>query len=464
MQERKEQARVRLERHGQGHVLRFWNELDDHGRRRLLDEVEALDLPWLDRVLAHQPEPVDLAEVTPCADVVWLSDAVGDEAVRAGGEALTAGRYGVLVVAGGLGSRLGFDGPKGAYPVGSVSGKTLFQLHAERLLACGHRWGVVPPLYLMTSRDNHEQTIEIFKENEYFGLDPARVMLFEQGLAPAVDRAGKLLMADRDRLVLAPNGNGGLYAALRHSGALDHMDRLGVDTLGYAHVDNPLVPSCDARFVGFHLLRSSDYSVKAMHKNALHDKVGHFALRGGKLCVLEYFELSSELIEATDDRGQPLYGLCNPGQFIWTTAFVRAQADRTDLPFHHAHKKIAHIDAQGRPVKPAEPNGIKLEAFAMDTLPDAGRTLLVECRRDEEFAPLKNPRGADSPHSAAELMTRLYSGWIIAAGGRIVDPGANVEVSPLFAEDASELAARLPGGVDVARDLYLDQPIENEAR
>lgn len=452
----RQQAQDKLSRHGQQHVLRWFDQLDEAGQARLLAQVEALDLPWLERVQNERAAEVDLSRVRPPQRVVRPGHLRDGEAKNRGEAALGAGALGVLVVAGGQGSRLGFDGPKGAFPLGAVSGKTLFQLHAERLLAAGRRHGTVPPLYLMTSEANHAQTVALFEEHGRFGLPKERVLIFRQGQAPAVDEEGKLLLAAKDRLVMAPNGNGGLFSALRESGALDQMRALGVSTLCYVHVDNPLVPSCDARFLGHHLLAESDYSCKAMDKRHPGEKVGHFALLGGSLRVLEYFELSEALAQAMDEGGRPLYGLCNPGHFLWRRSFVEAQAARLDLPFHRAHKKIPHLDAEGRSVQPEAPNGYKFEAFAMDTLAEAERTLLVYCQRDAEFAPLKNAEGEDSPQSARDLMTRLYRGWIQAAGGRLDPPDAPVEISPLYAESAPELAARLPAGFVGHGPTYLE--------
>ena len=227
--ERVQAARQRLQRHGQEHLLRFVPELTPAAAARLLDQIEALDLPWLDRVLAAHDKGVSPDDISPCDDVVRPGHPDEALALARGREALARGQVGVLLVAGGSGSRLGFDGPKGAFPVGPVSGRTLFQVHIEQLLAEGRGGGVIPPLYLMTSEDNDGPTRALLRQHDNFGLPDDRLFIFTQGMAPAVDEAGKLLLADRDRLVLAPNGNGGLFAALDHSGALSHMSELGVE-------------------------------------------------------------------------------------------------------------------------------------------------------------------------------------------------------------------------------------------
>jgi UDP-N-acetylglucosamine/UDP-N-acetylgalactosamine diphosphorylase len=448
-------ARRRLSRHGQEHVLRFFDELGAQEQAELLAQIEQLDLDWLDWVWRTELRPPDPKDVAPYPGVILEDDAEGDRAVAAGEEALRAGRVGALIVAGGQGTRLGFAGPKGALVIGAVSGRTLFQIHAERLVALGRRYGVVPPLYVMTSEANHDATVALFAERRCFGLPEDRVRLFAQGQAPAVDPEGKLLLEAKGRIVLAPNGNGGLFAALRRSGALDHMERVGVDVVSFVQVDNPLSLSCDPRFVGYHLLRRSDFSCKAIRKRDPSERVGCYARVRGRLAVVEYTELPRDLAEQRDARGELLFSFSNPGLFVWSRDFLAVQAGRRDLPFHRAHKKIPHLDASGRLVQPEAPCGYKLEAFAMDTLPDATRSLVLSCDREAEFAPVKNTTGADSPESARALMTRLGSRWIAAAGGRIVRADARIEISPLFALDEAELRAKLPAGFVVERDLYL---------
>lgn len=454
----KEQADRLLSRFGQQQVLRFFHTLDPTGQARLLAQIEALDLSWIDAMMARSSEDVPRPEIAPFGDVLRPGDPLDARAEDLGRQALEQGRVGVLIVAGGQGTRLGFDGPKGCFPIGPVSGHSLFQVLVEGLVAVGRKFHRAPALYVMTSEDNHQATCRVFERQHNFGLPRDRVMIFPQGLAPAVDHQGKLLLSAPDRLVLAPNGNGGAFAALRQSGAFEHMAGAGVDTLSYVHVDNPLAPPCDARFIGHHLLRQAPFSCKAMPKTGPGEKVGSFARVNGKLGIVEYTEISPEQAAATGPDGELLFGLANPGLYLWSRAFAQAQASRVDLPFHRAHKKIPHLDARGRLVRPDAPCGYKFEAFAMDTLADAEPTLLMLCQRDEEFAPVKNATGKDSPDSARELMCRLHKRWIERAGGRFLIPEARVEISPIYALDAEDLARRLPPGFEVKEDLFLEAP------
>lgn len=447
-----EQAARELGRLGQQHVLHFARELSPEQLAGLLGQLEVLDFELVRAAIASPAQPVDTAAVTPYDRVVLPTDQQAAEARHLGVEACRDGRVGTLLVAGGEGSRLGFEGPKGAFPIGAVSGRTLFQLHAERLVAIGRRHGVVPPLYVMTSPGNHDRTAALFAEAGYYGMPPERVLIFAQGVAPALDEQGRLLLADRDRLVLAPSGNGGLFAALRDSGAFDHMRACGVDTISYVQVDNALARACDERFVGYHLLSESEFSCKAIAKLDAREAVGNFARVAGKLGIVEYTEIPEELATQCGPGGKLLFGYGNPGLFIWSRAFAEAQAARRDLPIHRAHKKVRHLTLEGKHVEPTAPNAYKLETFALDTLPDARRSLVLACEREEEFAPVKNATGNDSPASARALMTRLYRGWIESGGGTVRD-GVALEISPLYALDADELARR--GSLHIECDTYL---------
>ena len=450
-----EEAERRLQATGQEHVLRFWDDLDETHRVRLLAAVEGLDLPWIAAAFESEIASVDPAHVHPYTTVIRRDNPKSADARARGEKALRAGEVGVLLVAGGAGTRLGFDGPKGAFPIGPLSKRSLFQVHAERLVAIGARYGIIPPLYLMTSPKNHDETCRIFEAHDNFGLPQDRVLIFPQGLAPAIDMAGELLLSDKDALVMSPNGNGGLFSALRDGGAFDHMDATGVKTISYIQVDNALADSTDPLFIGFHLLDDNAFSCKAIPKTGPFEKVGNYAEVAERLGIVEYFEIPEALATQTNDAGELLFNWGNPGLFLWSRDFAKAQAARVDLPVHKAHKRIPHIDAAGHRVEPTEPNGYKLETFALDTLAVAERAIVFACERDEEFAPVKNAEGQDSPASAQALMTARYRQWIEAAGGHVKD-GVVVEIDARYALDAQDLATKITPGQTFARDTILD--------
>lgn len=443
----------RLREYDQLQAVRFFEELDAEGKAQLMAELAVLDLQALANVSSSELPPLDPAVIAPYRDVIRRDDPDTAAALQAGEAALRAGRAGTLLVAGGQGSRLGFDGPKGNYPLGAVSKRTLFEMHAQRLLGLGKRYGVVPPLYLMTSAVNHEQTVASFEASDYFGLPRDRVIIFQQGRSPALDDKGRLLLASKGGLLLVPNGNGGLFAALDDSGAFAHMRENGVDVISYIHVDNPLALSCDPLFIGHHLRKDSQYSCKAVSKVGPDEKVGNFASVNGRLGVIEYTEVPGDMADRRDEQNELLYGWGSPGIFLFSRDFAEIQAKRTDLPVHKAHKKLPHIGVDGELVNPSAPNGIKLETYAHDTLLDAERTIVFECLRECEFAPVKNADGVDSASSARALMTALFRRWLEEAGATVVgDP--DIEISPLVALDASDLADIAPK-LNVHQNLFL---------
>ncbi|MFH1130275.1 MAG: UTP--glucose-1-phosphate uridylyltransferase [Pseudomonadota bacterium] len=449
-----EQAHRLLVAHGQEHVLSWFDELDTQGQTHLLSQIQEIDLDWLDKNWDHKDASLDPATIKPYEQVIHPSDSDSTVARAVGERALREGRVCALLVAGGKGTRLGFDGPKGAFPIGAVSGRTLFEIHTERLLALGNRFGVVPALYLMTSQDNHEDTCKIFAQHKNFGLPADRVLIFTQGVLPAVDVNGKLLLAARDQLVLTANGNGGLFSAMQAGGVFDHMKIRGVDTISYVQIDNPLAQSCDPLFVGYHLQRDCEFSCKAIQKMGPFEKVGNYALVDENLAIVEYTEIPGELVTKTNSEGALLFDYGNPGLFIWSRAFAERQAKRKALSFHRAFKKIPYLDLGGNFVEPRSPNGFKFECFVLDALADAKRVLLLACEREAEFAPVKNSVGTDSPEIARALMTNLYRGWIKAAGGKIKGDGP-IEISALYALDQNELKEKLPEGFSTEGNLYL---------
>lgn len=444
-----------LRRAGQTALIDRFAQLTPQQRAKLLAQLQAIDFAWLARVWRSTIAEVRPDEIAPYRQAIAIDDPRRDQARARGEQALAKGEVACLLVAGGSGSRLGFDGPKGAFPLGAVSKRTLFELHLDRLLALGKRYGTVPLLFLMTGPDNHQQTLKLFTDNQNYGYPSERLQIFQQGVAPALDEHGQLLLAEPDSLVLSPNGNGGLFAALAACGAYDRMERAGVKAISYIQVDNALSQSCDPLFCGYHLLAGSQYSCKGLKKRSASEKVGVFAKVNGRLTIVEYYEIPAALSAQTAADGELLFGLANPGLFVFDLDFMRAQAARDDLPFHKAHKKIAHISAEGERITPDRPNGYKLEAFALDTLPEASPALVLICEREEEFAPVKNMHGEDSPETARQLMQQRFARWLAQAGVEVA-PGANVEIAARYALDQAELAARLTAGQRFFVDTFLD--------
>jgi UDP-N-acetylglucosamine/UDP-N-acetylgalactosamine diphosphorylase len=465
----------RLDRHGQGHLLRWWPKLDPEVQARLTQELETIDLDEIDLLnqdlVFHEPSAAPPIDRVRPVEVVRLPSTDGERTARRRaseiGEAMiAAGEVAVVVVAGGQGTRLGFDGPKGTYPIGPVSACSLFQIHAQKIVALGRRHGRPIPLYVMISPENHQETADFFREHENFGLDHVR--LFVQGQMPAVDRStGKILLADFGHVALSPDGHGGTLRALAAPGpngsqsCLDEMRARGIATLFYFQVDNPLVKIAEPAFLGLHRGSEAEVSFKVVEKVMPDEKVGVVVEVDGRPQVIEYSDLPPELAERREPDGRLELWAGSVAIHIFERAFIeRILANGVGLPFHRAIKKVPYVDGEGRQVDPREPNAIKFETFIFDALPMAERYAVVETERATEFEPLKNATGPDSPATVRQRMSDLFADWFEGAGVKIPRrPDGSVpfgvEISPLYALDAAELKDKLPPGLVVEGPLYL---------
>ncbi|MBI5533318.1 MAG: UTP--glucose-1-phosphate uridylyltransferase [Deltaproteobacteria bacterium] len=447
--------RNRLLAASQRHVMAFWDELTVAQRARLLADLESIPLDQLpDLVATHVAADGSLP--LPSADrlePVQPSALAGRQAADAGDAMLARGEVAALTLAGGQGTRLGFDGPKGAYPIGPVSGHSFFQLYAASLRRVGNRFGKPVPWYVMTSRCNHAATVAYFEANAHFGLDASDVFFFEQGQMPCLTREGMLVLADRDRLALAPDGHGGLIEALGRSGALESMHDRGVCRVSCFQIDNPLVRCIDPVFLGMHAASGAQMSVKAVPKAHDTEGLGNVCMHGGRLRVIEYSDFPPDLASARNSDGAPRYRTGSISIYVIEVAFVEALLAGGDgLPFHRAVKRQRQIDPSNG--KPFEGEVLKLEKFLFDALTLADRALVVETRRDEEFSPVKNLCGADSPASAKRDMNERAARWLEAAGAKVPrddrgEPAATLEISPLLADSADALAGVVDRGMRI---------------
>jgi UDP-N-acetylglucosamine/UDP-N-acetylgalactosamine diphosphorylase len=451
-----DRLRAEFEQAGQGQVFRFWSQLSPADQHELLAQAAEVDLAEIARLsetlLRGRGAALDLTGLEP-APYTPLPENGGDPeawaAARARGEeALRAGRVAAFTVAGGQGTRLGYDGPKGTFPVTPVSKKSLFQVFAEKIAAAGRRYGRPLHWFIMTSHANHAQTEAFFAEHRHFGLDPARVHFFRQGRMPAVDFDGRILLETPGSLALSPDGHGGSLRALARSGALEMMRAEGVDLISYFQVDNPLVRVIDPAFLGFHLASGSEMSSKMIPKAYPEEKLGHFCVQNGRTIVVEYSDLPMELQRQVDPATGRLRFLAGSiAIHVFDRTFIeRMAAGAGSLPFHRADKKIPTVDDAGRPVKPEKANGVKFELFVFDALPFARQPLVLETRRSEDFSPVKNAEGVDSPRSCRDDQLRLFARWLQAAGADLpVDehglPPFALEIAPSFGDDADSVAA-----------------------
>jgi len=454
---------------GQGHVFRWWPELPDSSRKKLLAQLHSIDF---DQVAAFQkalnrPKPdgrshpdmkpahVIRRPVTDEEKKKWR------EAAELGKTRIQQGRVGVFLVAGGQGTRLGFDGPKGCYPIGPVTNKSIFQFHAEKILAAENTWGVCIPWYIMTSEANHESTSRYFHENKFFGLSPEDVFFNRQRMVPALDGNGKLILDARDHIFMNPNGHGGAFEAMADGDVLDNAEKRGVDVLSYFQVDNVLIRIIDPVFIGFHEMARAQMSSKMCRKRGSEEKVGHFVTIDNQLNVIEYIDMPDEYKAARNPDGSLRFDAGSIGIHLINIDFVRHESSGgIRLPLHVANKKIRCIMDNGSVADPEKPNGFKFETFIFDALKDTERSIVLEVERDREFSPVKNKNGADSPRTARQDLTNYYGSWLSAAGMDVKkDSSGNVcgriEISPLFARDLQEFLEKDLSGLVFKEELYL---------
>ncbi|MBX3354709.1 MAG: UTP--glucose-1-phosphate uridylyltransferase [Phycisphaeraceae bacterium] len=469
-----EKVRSRLRACGQEHLLTFWSSLSESQQRSLLSRIAALPLERLIE-MRHQAEhraPADVSSLAPVP--VVRRDHPDAVRLHAAGEQLVRhGRVAAFTVAGGQGTRLGWRGPKGTFPATVITGKPLFRLFAEQLLARERRHGVSIPWYIMTSPLNDADTRAFFHDNNYFGRRPADHFFFPQGVVPTLDLEGRVLLSAPDEPATNPDGHGGSLRALRESGAIEDMGARGIEVVSYFQVDNPLVHVLDPLFIGAHVAStesSGEMSSKCVPKRDAAEKVGVLCHAPGPdghavTQVVEYSNLPREVAERRAPDGKLLLEAGSIAVHAIGLAFLDAltkDLDGSGLPWHRALKATPFVDLQsGRLVEPKEPNSIKFETFVFDALPLARQSAVLETSRVEEFAPIKNASGEDSPASSHALQSERAALWLEAHGVKVprrpdgaVD--ARIEISPLTALEASDLAhASLPRQVERGQDLVL---------
>lgn len=447
----------RLRELRQDHIARLLSsEADPVSRRQIVGDLEEVDLDLVERLIRgeglYSPPAGEVkpAEVIPTA----FSSSNDSAPYREHGEnLLRSGKVAALVVAGGQGSRLGIEAPKGVVEVTPLKGKSLFRLFAEKLLALSRLFGCPIPWFIMTSRENDGPTREYFHRNEFFDLGKENVHFFVQGMLPSVSEKGKFLMSENGGLFMNPDGHGGTFNALRRSGSLQLMKDQGIEEIFYFQVDNPLARVCDPLFIGLHNRNSAQMSSKVVRKTSFEEKVGVIVKLGGKTCLLEYSDMDDAVRYAKDSSGSMLHWAGNLAIHMIRRDFAEEITSHgPKLPFHRARKKINAMDIDK---KVLDVDGIKFETFLFDALPLAQRCITLEVLREEEFAPVKNLTGVDSLESSKLLQSDLHASWLKRTGIHVSD-GVRVEISPLFALDFDELrgkAVRLPQAILV--DTYL---------
>ncbi|MDA1043704.1 MAG: UDPGP type 1 family protein [Verrucomicrobia bacterium] len=455
-------AKAKLAEVGQEHVLKFWDCLAHEEQNHLLGQIEALNVEEIGRMqrMLKSPAASASSEAFTPAPVVDLEGDEHQACWQRGEELLREGRVGVILVAGGQGSRLGFDGPKGAYEIGSQSGATLFEIHAHKIKALAIRYEHPVPFYIMTSESNDAETRSVFERHAYFGLQPENVHFFVQGMWPALDPDGKIILETPGSIFFSPDGHGGTLSALLKKGMVDDMKARGLTTLFYFQVDNPLIEIADPAFIGLHELRGADISLKVCGKRDPDEGLGVVVVRDDVFGMVEYTELTDAQKRKTLSDGQLWLRYGSIAIHVFSLSFLDQEA-RKNLPLHVAHKKVAFCDAQGKSVTPSEPNAYKFEKFIFDVLPDAQTVVNLVCSREDEFSPVKNASGADSAASCRADMTEKFARWLEAAGVSVPRNGMGksairIEIDPLYAMGPGDLQKRLPKDFKAEGDLLLN--------
>ncbi len=448
--------RERLSAVDQQQVLRFFDALDAAGKDKLRKQLLALDLDEIDELaemhvrhktpvaIPNDIQPVQMYPQRPHAG----QERLYADAIDRGNALLKQGKIGAFLVAGGQGTRLGYDGPKGEFPVTPIKNKPLFRVFAEQLQAWSRDAGRAIPWYIMTSDANDAQTRAFFRQNNHFGLNPEDIFIFQQGMMPAFDMLGHMLLAEKDSLALSPDGHGGSLRALHKSGALADMRKRGVEHLSYFQVDNPLVHCIDPLFLGLHDVTGSEMSSKSIPKAGPLEKVGNFVMADDALQVIEYSDLPEELAKQTNPDGGLKFNAGSIAIHALRVAFVERlnASGKLDLPWHRAEKKVPYVDDKGTPCEPDKPNAVKLEQFVFDAIPLAKNAIVLETDRAEEFSPVKNAEGNDSPATCRRDQIRRAARWLRAARVQVPEkdgePDATLEISPLLATTEKQLADR----------------------
>lgn len=421
----------------------FWDDISDSERQEFVRQLETIDFVLI-ALLMEQPDTKQKDNYEP----IQISK-LDDRFCEQGEAVIRNGELGVITVAGGQGTRLGWSGPKGTFPATPVTGKSLFQVIAEQLVFASQKYGVTIPWYIMTSRENDEVTRSFLLDNNCFGLKRTDIFIFTQGEIPAVDANGKMLLANKNEVAMNPDGHGGVVAAMNKSGALAEMVSRGVKHLSYVQVDNPLAHVIDPNFIGLHVSKesSAEATSKCVAKTSPEERVGVFCKVNGKTTIVEYSDLPQDKASETDKDGNLVFNGGSIAMHLLSTKFLQRIAD--NLPWHKQHKKVPHLSlSSGQVVEPEEPNAYKFERFVFDVLPLAKNSLVVQTNREEEFAPIKNAIGVDSPESSQLLQRERAARWL-AYRGIEVPESAIVEISPLSGASAQDLQeGALPEAID----------------
>ncbi len=457
-----------LKRCHQSHLTAFWESLNAAERTKLETQLRSIDFAQLQRLREGRDESPDWAALAARAEPppsirLNTSSASSDldkqhaEALALGEQALRSGKLATILVAGGQGTRLGFNLPKGMLRIGPLSNRTLFEMHVDRLRAVMKEYHVSIPLYIMTSPATDARTRIFFSENDCFGLGSDQLRIFCQGTMPAIDaHSGKVLLSDRGEISLSPDGHGWMLQAMSVHGCLDDAADQGIEHFFYGQVDNPMVEICDPVLIGHHILANSEMTTQVVCKQTPTDRLGNVVCIDGRVQIIEYSDLPESAGKQVNRDGSLKLWAGSIAVHIFKHRFLdRVQHSVRGLPFHRANKAVSCIDEQGQLVEPKQPNAIKFERFVFDLLPLADNALVVEADAACVFAPVKNADGAvaETPMATKKAISNLHRSWLRAGGATLGEKNI-IEIHPYWALNAEAVARKITPGLHIAADTY----------
>lgn len=399
-----EEAKNLLEKYGQTHILKSYERLNEEGKEKLLEQVARIDFDKMLTLYENSKKTPEISnsviEPIEYKDSAKLSEEIKNEYIKLGEEAIRNGKLAVVTMAGGQGTRLGHNGPKGTYDIGLDSHKSIFEIQNDILKEAKEKYGYTIPWYLMTSKENNNDTVNFFEKNNHFGYPKeASNYFFKQGELPMLDEDGKLILDENGLIKEAADGHGGVFEAMARNGVLADMKKRGIEWIFIAAVDNVLVQMADPLFIGFAIKEGYTIASKTIPKSGPEERVGVFCKKDGKPYVIEYTEISEEFAHMRDAEGELVYG---EGHVLLNLFHISAleEIEKYKLPYHTAHKKCAYMNENGEFITPEKPNAYKYETFLFDAFSRMPTIGLLRGKRENDFSPVKNAEGTDSPETA----------------------------------------------------------------
>lgn len=398
-----EAAKLKCEKYGQEHVLKYYDELSLAEQEALLTQIEETDMSILEKC-KNMEELAKKGEISPLAAMELSEIEANRESFTATGiKAIQDGKIAAVLLAGGMGTRLGSDDPKGMYNIGETKDLYIFECLVNNLMDVVKQTGTWIHLFIMTSDKNNDATIKFLTEHDFFGYKAEYIHFFKQEMAAATDYNGKIYLEEKGKLSTSPNGNGGWFVSMKNAGLLEVVKKEGIEWLNIFAVDNVLQRIADPCFVGATLQKNCTVGAKVVRKNAPDEKVGVMCLEDGRPSIVEYYELTEELMNAKDAKGDPAYNFGVILNYLFNEKALEGLLGG-NLPLHIVEKKIPYLNEAGELVKPEEPNGYKFENLVLDMIHQLDTCLPYEVVREKEFAPIKNKTGVDSVESAKALL------------------------------------------------------------